>query len=85
MLIVPELMPVIKSAIKKLKQSKVRATRNRKVRDGVKELVAKFRKKPTRESYSKITSVLDKAAKNNVLHKNKASRLKSRLSSLLTK
>ncbi len=78
-------MPVIKSAIKKLKQSLKHETRNRGVKKQVKELVDAFKKKPTVATYSAAVSVLDKAAKTNVIHPNKAARLKSRLSKRLPK
>lgn len=78
-------MPVIKSAIKKLRQAKTHATRNRTVKVSLRELMTKFRKSPAQKLYCELTSALDKAAKTNVIHKNKASRLKSRLSKLLPK
>ena len=78
-------MPVIKSATKRLRQIKRRSAHNRLIRDGLKETVAKFRKKPTEKQLAHVMSSLDKAAKTNLIHKNKASRLKSRLSKLLTK
>jgi small subunit ribosomal protein S20 len=78
-------MPVIKSAIKKLRQAKVRTVRNRGVKAVLRELINKFRKTPGQKLYSELTASLDKAAKTNVIHKNKASRLKSRLSKLLPK
>ncbi|MBI3955662.1 30S ribosomal protein S20, partial [Candidatus Gottesmanbacteria bacterium] len=42
-------------------------------------------KKPTAKALASAFTQLDKAAKTNVIHKNKASRLKSRLSKLLQK
>lgn len=78
-------MPVIKSAIKKLKQSLKHRAHNRSVKSGVKELVDKFKKSPTAQAYSKAVSALDKAAKNNIIHPNKAARLKSRLAKRLPK
>ena len=78
-------MPVIKSAIKKLRQAKTKAARNKGVKVTLRELMTKFRKAPAQKLFSELTSSLDKAAKTNVIHKNKASRLKSRLSKLLPK
>ncbi|MEK7127207.1 MAG: 30S ribosomal protein S20 [Patescibacteria group bacterium] len=78
-------MPVIKSAIKKLRQAQNKTVRNKAVKVSMRELINKFRKTPTQKSFSELTSSLDKAAKTNVIHKNKASRLKSRLSKLLPK
>lgn len=78
-------MPVIKSAIKKLKQSLKHEAQNRGVKRHVKELVDAFKKAPSVKAYSAAVSALDKAAKTNVIHKNKAARLKSRLSKRLPK
>ncbi|MCL4390160.1 MAG: 30S ribosomal protein S20 [Patescibacteria group bacterium] len=78
-------MPILKSAIKKLKQSEKRREQNRQIKGGVKRLLDAYKKKPTPTALVKLTSALDKAAKTNVIHKNKASRLKSRLSKLLKK
>ncbi len=78
-------MPVIKSAIKKLKQSIKHEAQNRSVKRQFKELVDAFKKTPTAKAYAAAVSALDKAAKNNVIHKNKAARLKSRLSKRLPK
>lgn len=78
-------MPVIKSAIKKLRQAKVKTERNRKVKRNLKELTDKFKKSPTPKLFASLSSALDKAAKTHVLHSNKASRLKSRLSARLAK
>lgn len=72
-------MPVIKSAIKKLKQSLKHQAHNRSVKKSVKELIDTFKKSPTAKAYSEAVSALDKAAKINAIHKNKANRLKSRL------
>lgn len=78
-------MPIIRSAAKKLRQSKTHALRNRATKAGVKEILDAFRKKPTAAGLNKVVSSLDKAAKTNIIHKNKASRLKSRLAKLLIK
>lgn len=78
-------MPILKSAIKKLRQSAKKEAQNRAVRKVLKNLLDSFKKKPTPGSFAKLVSALDKAAKKNVLHKNKAARLKSRLSRLLKK
>jgi len=40
-------------------------------------------KKPTAETIRKVIILADKNAKNNLIHKNKAARLKSRLSKLV--
>ena len=77
-------MPVLKHAKKKLRQDKIRTTRNKKLKDLFKKLVKQARAKKTAESVSKAFSSIDKAAKNYILHKNTAARMKSSLSKLVT-
>lgn len=77
-------MPIIKSAIKKMRQARVKQARNKLVKLSLKSILDAFKKSPTASSYSKLASKLDKAAKKNVIHKNKAGRLKSRLAKLLS-
>ncbi len=78
-------MPIIKSAIKKLKQSLKKRDKNRGIKRHLKDIIDAFKEKPSNETFSQVASALDKAAKTNVIHKNKASRLKSRLSKKLIK
>lgn len=78
-------MPVIKSAGKKLKQSLVHRDRNRLVRSRLRDLIVDFRKGPTLLRLSKLMSSLDKAAKKNVIHANKAARIKGRMAKLIKK
>lgn len=74
------IMPITKQAIKKLrhdrKRTKMNASRLVKMRTAVKNA----RKKPTSKSVSEAFKVLDKSVKMGLIHKNKASRLKSRIS-----
>ena len=76
-------MPILKSAIKKLRQSVKKRGWNVAQKVALKKLLDSFKKKPTPTAYSKLVSALDKAAKKNLIHKNKAARLKSRLSKIL--
>lgn len=78
-------MPIIKSAIKKMKQSLVRRDRNRSEKRGLKEILDDYRRAPSETLLAKASSALDKAAKKNTIHKNKASRIKGRLAKLLKK
>lgn len=78
-------MPIIKSAIKKVRKDKKRTERNRKRELAVKKIVKLTRKNPNAKNLTAAFSALDKAAKVNLIHKKKASRLKSRLSKLLAK
>lgn len=73
-------MPIIKSAIKKVRKDKVRAARNKKREISLKSAVKKARVSKTAKDLQAAFSLLDKAAKVKLIHPNKASRLKSRLS-----
>lgn len=73
-------MPIIKSAIKKMRQDKFRTARNRKRAGVLKTLIKKARTENSPASLKAVFSALDKAVKTNLIHRNKASRLKSRLS-----
>lgn len=76
-------MPIIKSAIKKVRKDKVRTARNKKRALSVKAALKTTRRNPVEKNLTAAYSALDKAAKVNLIHKKKASRLKSRLAKLL--
>ena len=76
-------MPAIKSAKKKLRQDKKRQAQNKGVKDAMKAAVKKARTNPTPKNISLAFKSTDKAAKKYIIHKNKASRMKSLLSKLL--
>jgi len=76
-------MPVLKHAKKKLRQDKKRTLANRKVKDAYKKLFKAAVKAKTADAVSKAFQSIDKAAKQNILHENKAARLKSSLSKLV--
>lgn len=78
-------MPITRQAIKKLRRDRVRQTHNALIRTRVRDAVKGMRRKPTNKALSHAFRQLDKAAKTNVIHKNKASRLKTRLTKLLKK
>lgn len=73
-------MPIIRSAIKKLRKDKVRTVRNKKRETSLKSLIKKVRISKSAKDLQAVYSALDKAAKIHLIHKAKASRLKSRLS-----
>ncbi len=73
-------MPIIKSAIKKVRKDKIRTARNKKRELALKAAVKKARVTKSAKDIQAAFSALDKAAKVNLIHKNKANRLKSRLS-----
>lgn len=76
-------MPVLKHAKKKMRQDKKRTLQNKQIKTVYRQLLKKAKTKPTKENLSNAFSALDKAAKKNIIHKNKAARLKSSLSKLL--
>jgi len=76
-------MPILKSAIKKLRRDRRAAVANKKIKDRVRAAVRAAREKPTKALLSKASSALDKAAKKGIIHKNKTARLKSRLAALV--
>lgn len=80
---IPLNMPIIQSAKKKMRKDKKLTGHNAKVKTNIKNLVKAMRKTPTQDNLSKVSSALDKASKTHYIHKNKASRLKSRLSKYL--
>ena len=75
-------MPNIKSAKKKMRQDVKRTARNTVVKKTLKETVKNVKKadKVGTEDVQKAYSVIDKAAKKGIIHKNKAARLKSKVS-----
>ncbi|OGY65696.1 MAG: 30S ribosomal protein S20 [Candidatus Harrisonbacteria bacterium RIFCSPLOWO2_01_FULL_44_18] len=77
-------MPITQSAKKALRQSLRRRARNITQKKALKEVVKAYKKSPSAENLSLVYKKLDKAAKTNLIKKNKASRLKSRLSKLVT-
>lgn len=75
-------MPVTKQARKKLRQDLKREKKNRDLKSKFKKTLKDTRTSPTAKKLSEAAKVIDKAAKKNVIHKNKAARLKSRLAKL---
>ena len=73
-------MPVTKQAIKKVRQDKRKTLYNARKKRVYKNAVKKYLKNPTDDGLNSVYVAVDRAAKTNIIHKNKASRLKSRLS-----
>lgn len=73
-------MPIIKSAIKRMKQTAVRRERNVGIKRDIKSAVKAFMAKPTSEGLSAAHSELDTAVKKKLLKKNTVARRKSQLS-----
>lgn len=79
-------MPNIQSAKKKQKQDIVRTKRNTKYEKSIKKTMKemmKVTKKGANKAMQQAYSLIDKAAKKKVIHKNKAATLKSRVSKLV--
>lgn len=76
-------MPIIKSALKKLRQDRQATLRNDRTRRRYKKAILLMRKTPNAERLGVAMSRLDQAAKRHVVHRNKASRLKRNLARLL--
>jgi small subunit ribosomal protein S20 len=72
-----------KSALKRIKQDKVKALRNRYQHKSARTVIKNIRnssdKKEASEMLVKVYQILDRLSKKNVIHKNKASNLKSSL------
>ena len=76
-----------KSAKKRNRSNEAKRTRNRIKKNALKSVVKKLRlnkdKKSATEQLISATSLLDKLAKTNLIHKNKAANLKSKLTKLV--
>ena len=76
------IMPVIKSAIKKLRKDIVRTRANDVLRRELDVKVRLAKKVKTAKAVSAAMSVVDRAQKKNLMHRNRAARIKSSLSKL---
>ncbi|MDR0231627.1 MAG: 30S ribosomal protein S20 [Dysgonamonadaceae bacterium] len=78
-----------KSSVKRIRQTQTKRLRNRyyakTARNAVKTLRNTTEKASAQELYKKVSSMLDKLAKKNVIHKNKAGNLKSKLALYVNK
>jgi ribosomal protein S20 len=73
-------MPIIKSAIKRAKQTIKRRERNVGIKQDIKDATKAFIAKPSAKTLSAAQSELDTAVKKGLLKKNTVARRKSRLS-----
>lgn len=78
-------MAIHKDVKKRLKTSLKAREHNRQIKAQLKSLIKKVETSPDPENLKKVFSHLDKASRKKVIHKNKASRIKSKLSELLNK
>ena len=78
-----------KSAIKRIREQESRRLRNRyyskTMRNAVRKLRATTDKSEASAMYPSITKLIDKLAKVNIIHKNKAGNLKSKLALYINK
>ncbi|MBS1652806.1 MAG: 30S ribosomal protein S20 [Bacteroidetes bacterium] len=77
-----------KSAIKRIRSNDAKRVENRyyakSTRTAVKKLRTTTKEKEAKELLPKVSSMIDKLAKKGVIHKNKASNLKSKLTKKVT-
>jgi len=77
-----------KSALKRIRQNAVKKARNayqhKTTRNAVRKLRSTSDKKEAQTMLPTVVSMLDKLAKKNIIHKNKAANLKSSLTKLVT-
>lgn len=76
-------MPVLPHAKKALRASRRKAAYNAPVKARMRNAIKKFRKEPNQANLDEAYSAIDRALKRNIVHRNKAARLKSRLAKLL--
>ncbi|WP_298515907.1 30S ribosomal protein S20 [uncultured Kordia sp.] len=72
-----------KSALKRIRSNETKRLRNRyqhkTTRNAIKKLRSVTDKKEAEALFSNVTSMIDKLAKRNIIHNNKAANLKSKL------
>ena len=72
-----------KSALKRIRQNEKKRLHNRyyakTTRNAIKELRNETDKEEAAKKYPEVVSMIDKLAKRNIIHKNKAANLKSKL------
>ena len=73
-------MPIIKSAIKRMKQTAKRRERNVGIKRDIKSATKAFNAKPSAETLAAAHSEIDTAVKKNLIHKSTAARRKAALS-----
>jgi small subunit ribosomal protein S20 len=70
-------MPVIKSAIKKLRRDRKREKLNDDFRTKLDRAIKSARTKKSQAAVSAAVSLVDKAVKKNIIHKNRAAHIKA--------
>ena len=75
-------MPIIKSAVKRMKQTRVKNARNAATKKSVKIATKEFIAKPSASNLSNAQSALDTAVKKNVIPKQRAAHKKAALAKI---
>ena len=78
-------MPRIKSAKKRMRQTKARTARNKSQRSQLRSSVKKARTEMSADALSQAQSLLDRAGRKRLIHPNTAARQKSRLAKAANK
>lgn len=81
-------MPRIKSAKKRMRQTAAATARNRTQRSQLRSAIKKVRTAPgaeAAEAYAAAVTLIDRAGRKNLIHRNAAARQKSRLAKLVAK
>lgn len=81
-------MPQIKSSRKRMRQAEAAREHNRERRSQLRTAIKKVRNATTSEeatrAYTEAVSMLDRAARKNLVHRNAAARTKSRLARVIS-
>ncbi|GEM_PF-191388 len=77
-------MPILPNAKKALRTSKRKADFNQQIKSRVHSAVKNMEKNKTEAALKSAYSVIDKAVKKNLFHRNKAARLKAKMAKLVT-
>ena len=77
-------MANIKSAKKRILVTRKKTAENRSKKSELNTYIKKFKAAPSAELLSKVTSLLDKAVQDNIIHANKANRTKAKLAKLVS-
>ncbi len=75
-------MPILKNAKKALRSSERKAAVNNRVRSQMKTALTKAKATLSKETLTAAVSAIDGAVKKNLIHKNKAARLKRQVAQL---
>ena len=77
-----------KSALKRIRSNNAKRLRNKlqhkSTRNAIRDLRLETDKKAAEASLTKVVGMIDKLSKNNIIHKNKASNLKSKLTKMVS-